>query len=846
MKKRLLSALCLFVITFTYAQIPPGCPTTIWDGSNWSAPYTGVGPNINVNVIIAGNYDTSLQNASFECCSLLINAGVSLNITPEYFVRVQNTTTVNGDLTVRHQGSFVQVEEFTTGFTLGPPPANATVIKSIDTPFSSAITYWSSPISGETISQTYDPNPSLASYRYFFKTENFRDLEHEQNNDNIYVPGIGIDGVNDLTGPAAWTLANATSLAATSGILDAGRGLITRQATDGSFDYTFDGTFNTSTINVNVTRNDENLSPPVTDPVTAPGNDENPILLGNPYASAIDLVAFLSANTYPNGILDGYVSLWSPSAAPINTNNGNQVLNFSETDYFYMNLSGSPVKVCETLPFGTCDPVTNPVINPDQNSIPSGQGFFANFTDQLPSPATGIVRFDNSMRVNEENLFFYRGTSSITSNEDNKLWLNLNSPSGVNENILLSYVDGATSGNDGRAYDLDLRVPYNSPYSLIYFNINGSDDKFRIQGKNTNDLNRSEEVSLGFYNTVEGVNGAPQEFAISITQVQGDFMTNRTTFLVDHLLDICYNLSDSPYFFTAGIGEFNDRFTLKYLDCDFSDSCSAVFDEIESFVVEKSQCGKYRINFPNNYDFSDYDLVLTQDGVDTPLTEDTNIYFTENGLNEVTISVYDSSTKTLCYSNEIIRYVDCFKDKCDTCEDAFTEIVGLIQDRNKCGKFKVVFPKSLRGCYDLVINANGIIIPMTENTTIQYDEDGFYALYLTLYDKETGEECYTGSTILSVDCFNNTSNRSANNDDVETDDVSGIKLYPNPAESQFTVTLNNELENLQQVTVRDIMGTVVKKSNIQTVKLNGLHTGIYFVEVITTKGVVYRKQLAVR
>ncbi len=821
MKKKLLSIVFLLFVSFSYAQ-SPCIETTEWDGTSWNP----IVPNISVIVTISGNYDTA-THGSFSSCTLIINDTVTIG--PRDFIRVRDRTTVNSELIVQHQGSFVQVSDAPNNFILGPM-GNATVEKQVSSPFSTAVAYWSTPIEGKTVGETFTGTPSFGGYRYYFITENFQDLTYEENNNNDTIAEVGIDDIDDDNDD--WNFAF-PGLPMIPGV-----GYATRQAPGsgaGTYDYAFSGEFNNGIIEVPVTRNDENLSPPL----SAPGIDANPIFIGNPYASAIDLEEFLIENTYdavsnPDGILDGHVAIWSASAPPVNTNNGNQILNFSETDYFYMNFSGATFNVCQSLPFNTCAPDAGGAPDPFPDpSISSAQGFFANFSDDRPANM-GVVVFNNAMRITNLNENFYRTpAANVSSGLDDKLWLNLNSPSGINENILLSYVEGATSGNDGRSYDLDMGTPLSS-YSLLYFNIEGSNDKFRIQGKNPDDLNLNEEVPLGFFNSVVGPNGVQEDFAISISKMQGDFINNRTVFLVDNLLNVCHNLSQSTYFFSSEVGEFNDRFTIKYLDCNYSEACNAVFDEVVGFIKEKKKCGKYKIDFPKDYNFNNYNLVLTHEGVDIPLTSDTTFSFSEDGSYPITISVFDTVTKELCYKNEVIIEVDCFKSKCGTCEDAFKYVVDAIKVGKNCGKYKIKVPKKLRNCYTVELSQNGNSIPVNTATTISYTENGNYTLGISIIDKETGKKCFTGDTILTVDCFKD------NNKNY------GIKLFPNPAKGSFKVTLSDAVEKIQGMILKNLMGNIVKQGNSNTIYIDDVKPGVYFVEIITKTGKIYRKQLVVK
>jgi hypothetical protein len=81
--------------------------STTWTGT-WS---NGI-PTINTNVILAGNYDMT-TNPNITACSLTINTGVSLTITDEKFVAVQNNLTVNTEATLNiiNEGSLVMISD---------------------------------------------------------------------------------------------------------------------------------------------------------------------------------------------------------------------------------------------------------------------------------------------------------------------------------------------------------------------------------------------------------------------------------------------------------------------------------------------------------------------------------------------------------------------------------------------------------------------------------------------------------------------------------------------------------------------------------------------------------------
>ena len=70
---------------------------------------------------------------------------------------------------------------------------------------------------------------------------------------------------------------------------------------------------------------------------------------------------------------------------------------------------------------------------------------------------------------------------------------------------------------------------------------------------------------------------------------------------------------------------------------------------------------------------------------------------------------------------------------------------------------------------------------------------------------------------------------------VEESKVLSIRLYPNPAKYQFTIKLNDNSE-LKNAHIYNNLGQLVLSSKETTINTMGLSTGLYVVEIETTKG----------
>lgn len=529
--------------------------STTWTATGWD----NGAPNINTVAYINANYDTNLNGGSFTTCTLIINA--ELRVNNSQFVDVENDVYVEntGSIIVESQGSFIQNG---VGANAGKFVRNGTGNSQVNK-FTSPLnnwydyTYWSSPVANADVDIALGfANPER---RFFYNAANFEDLDGDDIDD---------DG-ND------WTLATGT------GVMEIGRGYAATHTQIGfiagfSYQYNFLGALNTGDYAFPLAFNGAN---------TSSWN-----LVGNPYPSAIDTDILFANNT----AIDNVVYLWSHFRAPLNTNPGNEVLNFNQSDYLIIN---------GTMPTGNGsdlngDGVVDALDIPD-TKIPSGQAFFVSSTSANP------IRFDNSMRLsgNNANDEFYRTANPPSdTSPTNRLWINLNSDTGIYSQTGIGYVAGATDSFDGMSYDARRNESYTNAAS-IYSIIDGFNDiKFAIQGKAINTLTEQEIIPLGFTTNVSEAS----IYTIKVLKFEGDFLSTNPIYLKDNLVGAIHNLKDADYNFTSGVGEFNNRFEII-----FNNNILSIEDTIadaNAVTLVELLNGDVEIKITNNFKITKVDI----------------------------------------------------------------------------------------------------------------------------------------------------------------------------------------------------------------------------------------------
>ena len=473
--------------------------TKTWDGVSWLP----VGnPTSNNFVIIDANYNTS-THGDLNACSLTVNLGKTLTITPGGNVIIQNDLTVNASATldILDKGSLVMIND--SGIVTNN---GTTYVRRSTTPFKKFdYVYWSTPVTTSSIVNT------------------FQSIGWNTNRAYEYIPG------ND------WSFASTMS---------PGKGYIIMVPTPTSSP-------GTDTSNV-VFSGEVNNGDKIKITGVIPNSS---YLLGNPYPSAINADKFLDDNS---AVLDGTLYFWTHNTAIQLASNidpgkaGSGALAFTSNDYATYNRTGGVATAAAISPgLNTSIPT---------GEIASGQGFFGSSKVTLGSVKE--IVYNNSMRlagtisggigINEQ-FFKTSNTKSKTASvlEKHRIWLELKNSQGAFKQTLVGYITGATndydSRFDGESFDGNDFVDFYS----IYQNKN-----LTIQGRAL-PFDENDTVILGFKSTIDG------SFTINIGQVDG-LLINQAIYLEDKLTNTIFDLKTGNYTFTTAKGTFNNRFVLRY------------------------------------------------------------------------------------------------------------------------------------------------------------------------------------------------------------------------------------------------------------------------------------------
>lgn len=300
-------------------------------------------------------------------------------------------------------------------------------------------------------------------------------------------------------------------------------------------------------------------------------------LIGNPYPSAVDADTFIRDNIKDGGnaasnVFSGALYFWD---------------HFGGTTHYLGQYVGGYATY--TLMGGTIAISNDPMINNNNSTgtkipkryIPVGQGFFirtdlGTATQNMTSPLTGgnmIIK--NSQRAfkteSPANSVFFKNQNYALGNEDlrQKIRLSFESPSGLKRNLLVGS-DTNASNNFDLGYDA-IMIDVNNEDMYWSF----SNEKFVIQA--VQHFNDEQVIPIGVKVTSAGTS------TIKIETLENIGPTV-SIYLFDSETGQYHDLRNSEFQINLPIGEFNNRFSLRFTNNTLSTDNPKLANNIEIFV----------------------------------------------------------------------------------------------------------------------------------------------------------------------------------------------------------------------------------------------------------------------
>jgi hypothetical protein len=255
-------------------------------------------------------------------------------------------------------------------------------------------------------------------------------------------------------------------------------------------------------------------------PAPRSGNQNRFFLVGNPYASAINIQAFLDVN---DDNITGITYIWRKT-------NGTNI-----SAYGVLNRNSN----------GTLNFTSNGKAQDPGNCIASGQGFIV----EMKEGASEVV-FTNVMRVcNGFGVLNRMIQETNSAMESDAMQLKLTQENGQFTFASLGYY--ANASNDFEE-SYDAQAMGDGTLSLA----TALEDK-RLVSQSRAAFTTSDIVPLSIITPAAGT------YEIAIDQMSGIFQ-NQVVYLEDTVTQIKHNLSQSPYLATLTAGTHNDRYRLTY------------------------------------------------------------------------------------------------------------------------------------------------------------------------------------------------------------------------------------------------------------------------------------------
>ena len=260
-------------------------------------------------------------------------------------------------------------------------------------------------------------------------------------------------------------------------------------------------------------------------------------LVGNPYASNIDLLKLYEVNGGKTGS--------SPTTSP----------NISSTFYFWDNNGNTQTAQQGSGYLGQSYALFNVLsgINGTGTKATSGSKTPTNIVKVGQGLMTRSLianynfNFNNSIRTNGTSATDFLGKSG-SAVQDNRYWLKMTTPSGITSTIAV--VHYPAGNNLFGAEDSRSMGGSDVIYSMA------EEEKVAINGRSS--LQNTDIIPLGTQHFVDG------QYTIAIDTAEGIFANGQNIYLKDKQTGIVTNLSAGTYTFSALAGESTGRFEIIY------------------------------------------------------------------------------------------------------------------------------------------------------------------------------------------------------------------------------------------------------------------------------------------
>ena len=510
---------------------------TIW--LNPAYPHWSNGtPTATKNAIVETIYDTTTYG-NFESQNLTIRTGGTLTVNPGGYITVNgqiaNNNTAAGSFIVENNGNLMQN---------GPSQNTGTItVKKEAIIPKMGYNYWSSPVAGQNLyqfsegyNQANGGNGTGTPWNRFYLYNEATDYFVT----SITAENIALNSSSTFLPARGYAIRGKNSFPEN----------VTITTTPAEFQFV--GTPQNGDIN------SYNLR--------WSGATKGYNMVGNPYPSNISFDDFYEHNKTK---MNGTAYFWTNNDEKITSQ---QSTSYSGNNYAILNSTGG----ASATYFGYNNRKPN-------GNIAVGQGFII----QAKEAGKGQpLNFTNAMRTPDIANYYNKGA------QKNRFWLEFKSPTDVNNEILIGYINNATN-----AYDVDYDADLLAIGSDSFWSILDS-HKLAIQSKNPT-FSVDDITKIGFKAAVSG------NYTISLTDRDGIFGGTQSVYLKDKYLNKVVNVTNGSYVFYTNSGQYEDRFEIVYIS---SVTLGTNDNTLKGIIVTKDNQNFIVRSDDNISDVSLYDL----------------------------------------------------------------------------------------------------------------------------------------------------------------------------------------------------------------------------------------------